>query len=223
MVEAQIARRGVASGRVLAAMRNIRREDFVDAGFEEFAYVDSALPIGEGQTISQPYIVARTAEAAEIEADDRVLEIGTGSGYGAAILSRLAGRVFTMERFVSLADRASERLRNLGLTNVEVRVGDGTLGLPEEAPFDAIVVTASGPSIPVALQEQLDIGARLIIPVGSGGDERLLRITRIGPGKFEDDDLGAVRFVPLIGEQGWPDPDRTRSTADGIHATRISS
>jgi protein-L-isoaspartate(D-aspartate) O-methyltransferase len=214
MVDAQIARRGVRDERVLAALRRVAREAFVDAGFEEFAYEDSPLPIGSGQTISQPFIVARMAEAAEIEPSDRVLEIGTGSGYAAAILAELAKEVFTMERHGELAGQAEERLRRSGNGNVTVKVGDGTLGWPENAPFDAIVVAAGGPSIPVSLQEQLEIGGRLVIPVGDRLEEqRLLRVTRMSATKFEEEDLGGVTFVPLVGAEGWVDPSHRRSPA----------
>jgi protein-L-isoaspartate(D-aspartate) O-methyltransferase len=207
MVDAHIARRGVRDERVLGALRRVAREAFVDAGFEEFAYEDSPLPIGSGQTISQPFIVARMAEAAEIEPSDRVLEIGTGSGYAAAILAELAKEVFTMERHGELAGQAEERLRLSGYGNVTVKVGDGTLGWPENAPFDAIVVAAGGPSIPVSLQEQLEIGGRLVIPVGDRLEEqRLLRVTRMSATKFEEEDLGGV-----VGAEGWVDTDHRRS------------
>jgi protein-L-isoaspartate(D-aspartate) O-methyltransferase len=206
MVDAQISRRGVRDERVLAALRTVPREAFVAEGFEASAYEDSARPIGSGQTISQPYIVARMAEAAAIGEADRVLEIGTGSGYAAAVLGRLAREVFTIERHAALAARAESRLRASGCGNVTVRVGDGTRGWPEKAPFDAILVAAGGPSVPAALQEQLETGGRLIIPVGDERrTQRLLRITRTGATRFEEEDLGGVMFVPLIGEQGWSD------------------
>ena len=157
-----------------------------------------------GQTISQPFVVAKMAEVAEIEETDRVLEIGTGSGYAAAVLAELAAEVFSVERHRSLAEQAEERLRASGYANVEVRVGDGTRGWPEKAPFDAILVAAGGPSVPLTLQEQLEIGGRLIMPVGRElGSQRLIRITRTAANKFEEDDLGGVMFVPLIGEHGW--------------------
>jgi protein-L-isoaspartate(D-aspartate) O-methyltransferase len=206
MVDARVARRGVRDERVLAALRRVAREEFVEEGFQEFAYEDSPLPIGSGQTISQPFIVARMAEAAEVEPEDRVLEIGTGSGYAAAILAELAAEVFTIERHGELAAQAQERLRAAGYTNVSVRIGDGTKGWPEKAPFDAILVAAGGPSVPVSLQEQLEIGGRLVIPVGpEPREQRLLRITRTGANKYEEEDLGGVMFVPLIGEEGWAD------------------
>jgi protein-L-isoaspartate(D-aspartate) O-methyltransferase len=215
MVEAHIARRGVRHERVLAAMRKVPREKFVDEGFEEFAYEDSPLPIGSGQTISQPFIVARMAEAAEIEDADRVLEIGTGSGYAAAILAELASEVVTVERHAELAELAMARLRDCGYGKVDVKVADGTKGWPDKAPFDAIIVTAGGPSVPVSLQEQLEIGGRLVIPVGEHRrEQRLLRITRVSANKFEEEDLGGVMFVPLIGEEGWADEKRGPAARD---------
>src|ERR1043166_1798390 len=165
MVEAQIARRGVRDPAVLAAMRSVPREAFISPGFEEFAYEDSALPIAEGQTISQPYIVAAMAAAAELEKTDKVLEVGAGSGYAAAVISRIADKVFAIERHAALADAARERMRALGYRNVELKTGDGSRGWPEQAPFDAILVSAGGPKIPDALKTQLAIGGRLVIPV----------------------------------------------------------
>jgi protein-L-isoaspartate(D-aspartate) O-methyltransferase len=213
MVEAQIARRGVEDKRVLAAMRRVPREAFIGADFEEFAYEDSPLPIAEGQTISQPFIVAAMAAAAGIGPDDRVLEIGAGSGYAAAVLSRLARQVFGIERHAALTDAAAERLRGLGYRNVRLMTGDGTKGWPQEAPFDAIIVSAGGPKVPRALKEQLKIGGTLVAPVGEEYAQRLKRITRTGEDSFEEDDIGAVAFVPLIGAEGWTEqaPDiRTR-------------
>ena len=204
MVERQIAARGVDDQRVLDAMRQVPREAFVAPGFEEFAYEDSPLPIAEGQTISQPYIVALMIEAAEVKPGDRVLEIGAGSGYAAAVLGRIAAQVYTIERHGGLARSAQDRLARLGYRNIEVRCGDGTLGWPEAAPFDAIIVTAGGPEIPESLRNQLTIGGRLVIPIGSLSDEqRLVKVVRDGEHAFHEEDLGAVRFVPLIGEHGW--------------------
>lgn len=206
MVEAQLAQRGVRDERVLSALRRVAREAFVDEGFEERAYEDSPLPIGSGQTISQPYIVARMAEAAKVEPGDRVLEIGTGSGYAAAVLAELAAAVFTIERHGELAGKAQERLKAAGYGNVLVRVGDGTKGWPEKAPFDAIVVTAGGPSVPHSLKHQLAIGGRLVMPVGDRrGVQRLLGVMRVAADTFEEDDLGGVLFVPLVGDEGWED------------------
>jgi len=206
MVERHLIGRGIGDQRVLEAMRQVPREHFVSAGMEEFAYEDSPLAIGEGQTISQPYIVARMIEAAELEAGDRVLEVGTGSGYAAAILSRVAGEVLTIERHRDLGEQAMERLEALGYRNVSVRIGDGSRGWPEEAPFDAIIVAAGGPAVPMPLKEQLEIGGRLVMPVDRGDNhQRLIRVTRVAAGRYEEEDLGGVQFVPLIGEHGWPD------------------
>jgi protein-L-isoaspartate(D-aspartate) O-methyltransferase len=209
MVEAQIARRGVRDPSVLKAMREVPREAFISPGFEEFAYEDSALPIAEGQTISQPYIVAAMVAAAELEESDKVLEVGAGSGYAAAVISRVAAKVFAIERHAPLTEAARERMRVLGYHNVELKTGDGSGGWPEQAPFDAILVSAGGPRIPDALKNQLTIGGRLVIPVGPMEDQRLVRLTRTGEGTFEQDDLGAVRFVKLIGAGGWQEPVST--------------
>ena len=209
MVEVQIARRGVRDRHVLDAMRRVPREAFVEPGFEEFAYEDGPLPIGQGQTISQPYIVALMIEAAEVQPGDNVLEVGAGSGYAAAVLSRIAGRVHAIERHHSLAETAARRLEQLGYANVEMRTGDGTKGWPEAAPFDAILVAAGGPTAPPALKEQLAVGGHLVIPVGDQtAGQRLLRITRNSATEYAEDDFGSVAFVPLIGEQGWAEDGR---------------
>lgn len=214
MVDVQLAGRGIRDHRVLDAMRQVPRERFVEVGFEEFAYEDSALPIASDQTISQPYIVAAMLDAAELKPTDRVLEVGTGSGYAAAVASRLARTVHTIERHGSLARIAAERLEMLGYTNCMVHTGDGTRGLANEAPFDAILVAAGGPSIPSALRRQLAIDGRLVIPVGNFADEQsLLRITRRTATDYDEETLGAVRFVPLIGEQGWAE-NGTRSASN---------
>src|SRR5436309_15660965 len=203
MVNIQIAGRGVRDPLVLEAMRRVPREAFVEPGFEEFAYEDGPLPIGEGQTISQPYIVALMIEAAEVKPGDSVLEVGAGSGYAAAIMGQIADRVYTIERHASLVDSARRRFRKLGYDNVEVRVGDGTRGWPEAAPFDAILVAAGGPEVPRALKDQLAIGGRLIIPVGRHErQQKLLKITRKSETDYEEEDFGGVMFVPLIGAQG---------------------
>jgi protein-L-isoaspartate(D-aspartate) O-methyltransferase len=204
MVEHQLRARGIADPRVLAAMGLVAREHFVPTALADQAYADSPLPIGEGQTISQPYIVALMCEALQLAPEDRVLEIGTGSGYGAAVLSCLARDVYTIERRPDLAQRAHDRLRNLGFLDVHVRSGDGTLGWPEHAPFDAIVVTAGGPVVPDHLVAQLAPGGRLVIPVGGEDAQRLVRIKRTSLG-FTTTDLGPVQFVPLIGAGGWPE------------------
>ena len=213
MVDVQIARRGVRDPHVLDAMRRVPREAFVEPGFEEFAYEDGPLPIGEGQTISQPYIVALMIEAAEVKPGDNVLEVGAGSGYAAAVMSQIADRVHAIERHPSLGEAARRRFGRLGYNNIDLRVGDGTKGWPEAAPFDAILVAAGGPEVPRALREQLAIGGRLVIPVGA--EERcqtLLKITRAGAMDYEEEDLGAVMFVPLIGEQGWAEDGRRSAT-----------
>ncbi|HEX4962442.1 MAG TPA: protein-L-isoaspartate(D-aspartate) O-methyltransferase [Thermoanaerobaculia bacterium] len=204
MVDRQIAGRGVRDPRVLEAMRSVPREAFVAESLAELAYDDSPLPIAEEQTISQPYVVALTAEALEIQQGDKVLEIGAGSGYAAAVLSRLGGEVYAVERHESLAREARERLARLGYTNVHVRHGDGTLGWAEHAPYDAIGVAAGGPEIPQALLDQLAEGGRLVIPVGPNPrSQELVRVRRRREGGDVRENLGAVRFVPLIGAQGW--------------------
>ncbi|NRP69561.1 Protein-L-isoaspartate O-methyltransferase [Ensifer psoraleae] len=200
MVDLHIVRRGIDDPRVVEAMRAVPREAFVDPGFEEFAYEDTALSIGEGQTISQPYIVALMIAQAEIEPGDTVLEIGTGSGYAAAVLSRIAAHVYTIERHATLANEARKRFAKLGYDNLDIRIGDGTKGWPEAGPFDAILVAAGGPGVPQALKEQLDLGGHMVIPIGPAGEQRLLKVTRVNATTFEEHDLGGVRFVPLIGE-----------------------
>jgi protein-L-isoaspartate(D-aspartate) O-methyltransferase len=211
LVENELRILGISDEAVLRAMRMVPREAFVPEDMREFAYRNAPLPIGSGQTISQPLIVAHMAEALELTPRDRVLEIGAGSGYAAAVLSRIAQDVFTMERHRELAETASERLKRLGYDNVHVRFGDGTRGWPEEAPFDAIVVAAAGPRIPRALLDQLRIGGRLVMPVGEEQDaQQLVRAIRRGDDDFEYEDLGAVRFVPLIGEAGWQEEQETK-------------
>ncbi len=206
MVEQQLKRRKIESAAVLDAMGKVPREAFVPKRSRELAYRDNALPIAAGQTISQPYIVALMAEAAQATADDKVLEIGTGSGYSAAVLAEIAGQVFSVERIEELADAANTTLQQLGYQNIQVQCRDGTLGWPEEAPFDAIVVTAGGPKVPESLLQQLKIGGRLVIPVGELPDlQNLTRITRVDESNFQQEDLGAVRFVKLIGREGWGD------------------
>jgi len=204
MVQRQIAGRGVRDRRVLDALLAVPREVFVPERLHEFAYDDTALPIEEEQTISQPYIVALMAEALEIGPDDRVLEVGAGSGYAAAVLSRIAREVYAIERHVALAELARERMRRLGYANVHIIHGDGTLGWPEHAPYDAIAVAAGGPDVPPALRSQLAPGGRLVIPIGTDPRlQELVRVRRTGPDEFKRESLGAVRFVPLVGAQGW--------------------
>jgi protein-L-isoaspartate(D-aspartate) O-methyltransferase len=204
MVERQVVSRGVQDERVLAAMRTVPRERFVQEGYEEFAYEDTPLPIEEGQTISQPYIVAVMVEALALRPGDKVLEVGAGSGYAAAVIGQIAGQVFAIERYRTLAKRARERMALMGYDNVQVVAGDGTLGLEEEAPFDAIAVAAGGPEVPQPLLDQLAIGGRLVIPVGHDAREQeLIRVTRVGEHQFDQTSLGRVQFVPLIGSAGW--------------------
>jgi protein-L-isoaspartate(D-aspartate) O-methyltransferase len=204
MVERQVANRGVGDERVLAALRQVPRERFVPEGLQEFAYDDTPLPIAAGQTISQPYIVGLMLAASGLQPGDRVLEVGAGSGYAAAVISRIAGEVYAIERLAGLADAAADRLAALGYDNVVVRAGDGTRGWPEAAPFDAIIVAAGGPAAPQALKEQLEIGGRLVIPVGEERlEQRLIKVTRTSATHYEEEDLGGVVFVPLIGEHGW--------------------
>lgn len=202
MVRMQIADRGVRDPRVLEAMLRVPRHLFVPEDLRYRAYDDSPLPIGEGQTISQPYMVAWMTELLKVEEDDKVLEIGTGSGYQAAILCELAEEVLSIEKNANLAREAGERLRSLGYKNVRVRVRDGTLGWPEEAPFDGIIVTAGAPSIPQPLLEQLADGGRLVIPVGSTGMQMLTLVRRKG-NRFETSEEGSCIFVPLVGKYGW--------------------
>jgi protein-L-isoaspartate(D-aspartate) O-methyltransferase len=208
MVERQIERRGVSDRRVLDAMRAVPREHFVPADEAHAAYEDHPLPIGRGQTISQPYVVALMAEAAQIGPGDRVLEVGTGSGYGAAVLAQLAAQVWTIERHRPLAETARDVLERIGASNVHVLHADGTRGWPESSPYDAIVVTAAGAEVPDVLLEQLADGGRLVMPVGDDQGQELVRIRRTAANAFEWDDLGGVRFVPLLPDlaDGEPDP-----------------
>jgi protein-L-isoaspartate(D-aspartate) O-methyltransferase len=209
MVARQIEARGIRDPRVLAAMRRVPRHAFVAAALRREAYEDTPLPIEEGQTISQPYIVALMLEAAHLEAADRMLEIGAGSGYASAIAAELVAHVDAIERHPLLVELARERLAQLGVRNVDLHVGDGSAGWPEGAPYDAIVVAAAGPRVPTALREQLAIGGRLVIPVDSGyGAQRLVLQTRSADDAWQEDDLGGVMFVPLVGSQGWPERDR---------------
>ena len=178
MVDQQIARRGVGDARLLAAMRDVPRDQFVPEELRAHAHDDMPLPLGAGQTISQPYIVAVMIEAAAIKPDDRVLEVGLGSGYAAAIMSRLAAQVFAIERIAELADEAAARMAALGYDNVTIGAGDGTEGWPEQAPFDVISVAAGGPAVPQPLRDQLAVGGRLIMPIGTAAEQRLVRLVR---------------------------------------------
>ncbi len=205
MVQQQIAGRGIKSDAVLEAMRKVPRERFLPIGDGVFAYDDSPLPIGEGQTISQPYIVAYMVEGLGLVGGEKVLEIGTGCGYAAAVLAEIAGEVYTIERIESLAAMARRSLDALGYGNVSVRCGDGTLGWPEQSPFDGILVSAGAPDVPETLKHQLRIGGRLVIPVGYGQSyQQLVRVTRVEENEWTSEDLIAVRFVPLVGKEGWP-------------------
>ncbi len=206
MIDVQIAGRGFRDRRLIDAMGVVPRERFVATELADFAYEDGPLPIGEGQTISQPFIVAWMIAVAEIGPGNRVLEIGAGSGYAAAVMARIAGEVYAIERLDALAEEARRRFHELDITNIRLKVGDGTLGWPEAQPFDAILVAAGSPEPPPALKQQLKIGGRLVIPVGSEPrDQRLLKIVRRGEDAFDEEALGEVRFVPLIGAQGWPE------------------
>ena len=206
MVRDQIASRGVRDTAVLAAMRQVPREEFVGPELRRRAYDDSPLPIEDDQTISQPYIVALMLDAATIGPDDRVLEIGAGSGYASAVASLIAARVVAIERHAGLAVSAAERLARLGFAEVEIHHADGSGGWPAAAPFDAILVAASGPRVPEALRGQLAVGGRLVMPVGSSSwHQRLVRVVRRSDEAFDEEDLGGVVFVPLVGEHGWPE------------------
>jgi len=205
MVTRQLRRRGIRDERVLEAMATTPREQFVPGVPTSLAYDDRALPIDAGQTISQPYMVARMTELLRVEPGDRVLEIGTGSGYQAAVLARLGAEVTSIERLPDLAESARAALRGVGIEGVDVRVGDGSNGDPEGAPWDGIVVTAAAPAIPDPLREQLGDGARLVIPVGPREQQDLIVVERRGPNDWQEWSDGAVVFVPLVGEGGWRD------------------
>ena len=205
MVSDQLRRRDIIDPHVLAAFGNIERERFVPGELDSNAYDDAPLPIGNGQTISQPYVVAMMVQSLHLRGHERVLEIGTGSGYAAAILGSLVREVDTIERIEELAVAAAERLAQLGFTNVHVHCADGTLGWPPGAPYEAIAVAAGAPRPPQSLLDQLTIGGRLVVPHGDPEHQQLVRITRRDHNQFEEEDLGEVRFVPLLGAQGWPE------------------
>lgn len=206
MIDYQMAARGLSDQTVLAAINAVPREAFVPKELVEFSYNDSPLPIAANQTISQPYIVALMTAALELKPEDRVLEIGTGSGYAAAVLAEISKEVFTVERHKILVDSARKNLKELGYSNIRVLHGDGTLGWPQHAPFDAIVVAAGGPKVPDTLKQQLAIGGRLVIPVGADlRQQKLVRVRRVSEREYLEEDLGGVRFVPLIGAAGWAD------------------
>jgi protein-L-isoaspartate(D-aspartate) O-methyltransferase len=206
MVRRQIEARGILDSNILDAFREVPREAFVSPDYAHLAYDDSPLPIEAGQTISQPYIVALMIEAAEIRPGDKVLEVGAGSGYAAAVMSRIAAKVIGIERQHDLVEVARERLRRLGYDNVRIVEGDGTRGCPSEAPFDAILAAASGSHIPEPLLGELAPGGRLVMPLGEPGwAQELVKVTKRPDGTTEQRNLGGVRFVPLIGKEGWRD------------------
>ena len=206
MVRRQIEARGISDPLILDAFRAVPREAFVDEGQRQSAYDDQPLPIGAGQTISQPYIVALMIEAAEISPGDVVLEVGSGSGYAAAVMSRIARAVIGVERQHELVGSARERLHHLGYDNVRVFEGDGTCGWPDDAPFDAILAAAAGSHVPTPLIDQLAPGGRLVMPIGEPADvQDLIKVVKRQDGSLVEENLGSVRFVPLIGEEGWSD------------------
>jgi protein-L-isoaspartate(D-aspartate) O-methyltransferase len=206
MVRDQIERRGVKDPLVLAAMRAVPRHEFIPADQQHWAYSDGALRIEMGQTISQPYIVALMTELLQLAGDETVLEVGTGSGYQAAVLAQIAAQVHTIERHAPLAESAQQKMTAMGITNICVHVGDGTLGLPEFAPYHAIMVTAAAPKTPKSLLDQLEQGGRLVIPVGGKYSQRL-EVWRREGAKFTNKTVTAVAFVPLLGDEGWKEKD----------------
>jgi len=205
MVDTQIRARGIRNPRVLKALEKVPRHLFVNEALRDQAYNDNPLPIDGGQTISQPYIVALMTEALELAGSEKVLEIGTGSGYQAAVLAELVDHVFSIDRIASLAGNARRLLESLNYYNIAIRVGDGTLGWKDEAPFDAIMVTAGAPDIPKTLVEQIAVGGRLVVPVGGRHSQLLIKLTRLSESvnDVKKEDLGGCRFVDLIGEYGW--------------------
>lgn len=206
MVAAQLIPRGIEDQAVLNAMRSVPRELFVNQGDQDLAYLDGALGIRHGQTISQPYIVALMAELLALTPEQSVLEIGTGSGYAAAVLSLIAKEVYTVERFRKLAKQAEERFLSLGYNNIFVQTGDGTLGWADFAPYDAVLVSAAAPHVPAALQQQVRVGGRIVLPLSMGQTEQwLVQLTKLAEDDFEERRILPVRFVPLVGADGWQD------------------
>ncbi len=206
MILTQLKERGIKDTAVLQAMNTIPREAFVDAAYKEMAYQDNPLPIPANQTISQPYVVALMISLLALKPEHRVLEVGTGSGYAAAILSQLVKAVYTIERHQILIDYAQECLKTIGCENIFIHHGDGTQGWPEHAPFDGIIVAAGGPTIPTALRQQLAVGGRLVMPVGKMQRRQdLIQLTRLSQDKFKRKNFGPVAFVPLVGSEGWPE------------------
>lgn len=205
MVERQLKARGITDDLVLETMLRVPRHLFVEDALQSQAYSDYPLPIGEGQTISQPYIVGLMTASLGLKGSEKILEIGTGSGYQAAVLAGMAAKIFSIERNVNLARKARMVFDRTGIRNVIVKVGDGSLGLEEEAPFEGILVTAGAPAVVDTLKHQLAVGGCLIIPVGPSREQVLKRLTRIGHDAFEEEDLVNCRFVPLVGHNGWKD------------------
>ena len=203
MVEQQLMARGIRDKVVLHSMYTVPRHAFVPVHLQCEAYEDNPLPIGDGQTISQPYIVALMAEAAQIQSTDKILEIGTGSGFSAAVLAQCAAHVYTVERIPALAKAAQLCFRQLGYANIDTKIDDGTLGWAENGPYDAIIVTAGAPAIPQSLLSQLKVGGRMVIPVGDAISQRLCRVRKLSESKTTEEALEYVRFVPLIGQEGW--------------------
>jgi protein-L-isoaspartate(D-aspartate) O-methyltransferase len=203
MITEQLIPRGITEKRILEAFSSVPREEFVSDELKSLAYNDSPLPAGNNQTISQPYMVALMTQLILPKQNDKILEVGTGSGYQAAILARLAKRVYSVERFSDLADTARERFKMLNIDNIEVICGDGSLGLPAEAPFEGVVVTAAAPKVPKSLKSQLAEGGRLVIPVGQIHMQSMLKVTRQG-NEFIEDYYENCVFVPLVGKEGWP-------------------
>ncbi|RQV98201.1 protein-L-isoaspartate(D-aspartate) O-methyltransferase [bacterium] len=210
MVHMQLERRGITDPRVLDAMRRVKRHHFVEPAFRDRAYEDSPLPIEEGQTISQPYIVGRMTSLLKIQPTDRILEIGTGSGYQAAVLAELADKVYTIERHMALMRKARANLEEQGYRNVVVKSGDGTIGWQQFAPFDKIIVTASSPVFPKTLFNQLKEGGLLVMPMGEKHNQKLVLIERVN-GEAIMNEVGQVTFVPLIGKEGWKANDSSDS------------
>jgi protein-L-isoaspartate(D-aspartate) O-methyltransferase len=203
MVEEQVIARGIKDKRVINAMLEVPRHMFVEEALQAKAYQDAPLPIGERQTISQPYMVAAMSEALSLDGTETVLEVGTGSGYQAAVLAMLADRVFSLERIPALARRARKVLDECGFSKVNIRLADGTQGWQDMAPFDAIIVTAGAPEVPQDYLTQLAVGGRLVIPVGNRESQVLMRITRTAQGEYQKEQLLGCRFVPLVGKHGW--------------------
>ena len=222
MVEAHVRARGVRDAKVLSAMGAVPREKFVPAEYRHLAYDDAPLPIGEGQTISQPYIVAFMVEALALTGGEKALEIGAGSGYAAAVLAQICGEVYAVERIEQLSATSADTLRKIGVENVHVRFADGSAGWADHAPYDAILVSAGAPSISETLKRQLAIGGRMVVPVGDDPRaQELVRVTRVSEGEFVREYIADVRFVPLIGKEGW-ELDES-DVADGVWRGRPRS